>query len=291
MNVEQQAIRFPCNGDMLYGVLSIPEQRTGRGVLVVVGGPQYRAGSHRQFALLARFLAQHGTAVMRFDYRGMGDSEGEPQTFEDIGDDIRCAIDHFHSRIPELREVVIWGLCDAASAALFYAQSDPRVAGLVLLNPWVRTEHGAARTYLRHYYTQRLVDREFWAKLLRFRFNIIDSGRSFLQIAAKSLTRSIRMVGQHGGVSAEADDPALPLPERMLVGFRRFPGPVLLILSGNDLTAKEFIECARKSAEWTKLLGADRVRTHHVPEANHTFARCEWRDEVAEWTRAWLESW
>jgi len=28
----------------------------------------------------------------------------------------------------------------AASAALFYAYRDPRVAGLVLVNPWVRTE-------------------------------------------------------------------------------------------------------------------------------------------------------
>jgi alpha/beta superfamily hydrolase len=45
-------------------------------VLVIVGGPQYRAGSHRQFTLLARSLAEQGFAVLRFDYRGMGDSTG-----------------------------------------------------------------------------------------------------------------------------------------------------------------------------------------------------------------------
>ena len=42
-------------------------------VLVVVGGPQVRAGSHRHFVQLARHLATHGHAVMRFDVRGMGD--------------------------------------------------------------------------------------------------------------------------------------------------------------------------------------------------------------------------
>jgi hypothetical protein len=29
---------------------------------------------------------------------------------------------------------VIWGLCDGASAAMFYAEQDRRVSGLVLLN-------------------------------------------------------------------------------------------------------------------------------------------------------------
>jgi len=32
---------------------------------------------------------------MRFDYRGMGDSEGEARTFESVQDDIRIAIDTF----------------------------------------------------------------------------------------------------------------------------------------------------------------------------------------------------
>ncbi|MFB1029241.1 MAG: hydrolase 1, exosortase A system-associated, partial [Thauera sp.] len=69
---------FPCEGEELIGILALPETAVTRlGVLVVVGGPQYRVGSHRQFVLLARALAKSGVPCMRFDYRGMGDATGE----------------------------------------------------------------------------------------------------------------------------------------------------------------------------------------------------------------------
>src|SRR5690606_34644237 len=106
------------------------------GVLIIVGGPQYRVGSHRQFVLLARYLAERGIPVMRFDYRGMGDSDGDMRTFEHVGKDLGSDIDYFFSECSFLKDIVIWGLCDAASAALFYAHQDRRISGLVLLNPW-----------------------------------------------------------------------------------------------------------------------------------------------------------
>ena len=126
MNFSERPLVFPCNNSLLYGILSLPEQTGSRGVLIVVGGPQYRVGSHRQFTLLARFLAAHGVPVLRFDCRGMGDSEGEVRTFEDFEDDLSCAIDSFFEEVSPLNDLVIWGLCDAASAALFHAHRDQR---------------------------------------------------------------------------------------------------------------------------------------------------------------------
>src|SRR5689334_11218312 len=119
MSVEEQAFGFACRGEWLCGIASLPRQPAARGVLIVVGGPQYRAGSHRQFTLLARSLAAQGIASMRFDYRGMGDSDGAMRSFEAVDDDLRAAVDQFMALAPGLTEVVIWGLCDAASAALF----------------------------------------------------------------------------------------------------------------------------------------------------------------------------
>jgi dienelactone hydrolase len=62
MNYSESALTFNC-ADALGGVLARPEQPTRRGV-IVVGGPQYRVGSHRQFLQLARALAAEG--VFRF---------------------------------------------------------------------------------------------------------------------------------------------------------------------------------------------------------------------------------
>jgi exosortase A-associated hydrolase 1 len=274
MTITRQPLVFRCGQDWLLGVITRPEKPCSRGVLIVVGGPQYRAGSHRQFGLLANDLAAQGYAVMRFDYRGMGDSTGASRSFETIGEDLRAAIDQFTRAVPGLRDVALWGLCDAASATLFYAHLDPRVSGIALLNPWVRTVQGAARTYLKHYYLRHAFSAAPWLKLLRGQFDLAASAASFV--------RNLRSAGT-GETQA--------LPGRMAEGLARFKGQVLLILSGNDLTAKEFSDAAAGSKLWRALLQSPRVAQRRLADATHTFSRREWRDQVSSWTSGWLRSW
>jgi exosortase A-associated hydrolase 1 len=273
---EDHALSFRCGDDWLVGVASLPAAAARRGVLVVVGGSQYRAGSHRQFTLLARTLAQDGIPAMRFDYRGMGDSEGEVRSFEAIGDDLRAAIDALFAAAPGMREVVLWGLCDGASAAAMYAPSDTRVTGLVLLNPWVRTADGLARTTLRHYYRQRLGERAFWSGLLRGRFDLAGSLRSAFGLLRSALAPA---------------SPAAALPERMHAALAAFGGRVMVIIGGADLTGREFCDLARETPAWKRLLDAPRVTRHQLDGADHTFSRRAWRDQVAAWTSAWVSSW
>ena len=272
--MREEALVFDCGGESLVGVLARPDAPAARGVLIVVGGPQYRAGSHRQFTLLARELGQNGIASLRFDYRGMGDSAGAARSFEAVDEDIGCAVDRLLSAVPELSEVIIWGLCDAASAALFYAHRDARVSGVVLVNPWVRTEQGIAQAHLRHYYGQRLLDRGFWRKAF--------SGRLDVRATLASLRKFVTD-------AAAPRRGAGTLPERMEDGLRRFRGRVLLILSGKDLTADEFRGVVSRSARWTRLLAEARVTRCDLPDANHTFSRREWRDQVARWTADWVK--
>jgi exosortase A-associated hydrolase 1 len=289
MNFEERGVTFSCSGSWLYGVLSVPASSISRGVLIVVGGPQYRVGSHRQFVLLARHLAAQGVPVLRFDYRGMGDSEGDARTFEDLDDDLRCAIDSFLNEVPSLTELVIWGLCDAASAALFYAHQDKRVTGLVLLNPWVRTDEGAAKVYLKHYYAARLFEPHLWSKILQGRFNYLQAIQSFLKTAGTVLRKkgTLAITNMEGTESCDR----APLPQRMLTGLSRFEGRLLLITSGNDLTAQEFLDVVQASPEWQKLLASPHVSRLDLPHATHTFSRREWRDQVAVWTKEWMQSW
>ena len=124
--VNEKALVFDCGADRLVGILHAPaSDPRPLGVLIVVGGPQYRAGSHRQFVLMARALAAAGYPVLRFDHRGIGDSDGAPRTFENLDDDVRAGLDALHAEVPALRGCVIFGLCDAASAALMYCRRDP----------------------------------------------------------------------------------------------------------------------------------------------------------------------
>lgn len=275
----ERALTFACGEATLVGIVHAARGAVRRGVLIVVGGPQYRAGSHRQFLLLGRSLAKGGIPAMRFDHRGIGDSDDPYLGFEALHDDIAAAIDVFLAECPGVEEVVLWGLCDAASAILFYAHRDRRVAGIVLANPWVRTPQSEARAYLRHYYLRRLREPASWLGLLAGRVDPAATARSLSQLLRKG----------RGGATANAA--RAPLPDRMAESLARFHGPMLLILSGQDLTAREFEDAVARSADWRRLLGHRRVRREDLPTADHTFSRRQWRDKVASWTLDWLRSW
>lgn len=275
---------FTCQGDNLLGVIHHAEGLASVGVLIVVGGPQYRVGSHRQFVLLARHLAAQGIPVMRFDVRGMGDSAGEPRSFAALNDDIASAVDCLLSHCPVLNKVVLWGLCDAASASLFYAYRNDRIKGMVLLNPWVFTEQGAAKTYLKHYYLQRLTSSDFWRKVFSLRFDYAQSLMSLIGL----LWQAGSLLDAKTETAVTTVDENLALPIRMRECLNRFSYPVLLILSGRDLTADEFRETVKSDPEWQALLADTRVTSHDFPEADHTFSSAAWRDQVAEWTLNWI---
>jgi len=277
MSYEEQALAFRCGDDTLVGIASVPATPATRGVLIIVGGPQYRVGSHRQFALLARHLAAHGIAALRFDYRGMGDSEGEERDFEQVADDIRAALDAFTAAVPSLADIVLWGLCDGASAAAMYAPHDARVHGLVLLNPWVRTDDGVARTQLKHHYRDRLRAPDFWRKVARGQFDYAGSFKSMVGLVRAALAPR----------PAAADAPA-PLPERMRQGLHAFGGRTLLVIGGADLTGREFCDVAGSAPAWKRLLDTPRVAWRRIEDADHTFSRRAWRDQVAEWTREFV---
>lgn len=274
--VHQLALRFRSAGDAqarLVGILSLPQAPAARGVLIVTGGPQYRAGSHRQFVLLAAFLAARGVPVLRFDYRGRGDSEGAPRDYRAVGPDIAGALAQFFASVPALREVVLWGLCDGATAAACHAPHDARICGLILLNPWVRSPAGLARTTLRHYYLPRLMQKDFWRKLAGGGVALGDSLASLRQAAADSQSDM-----------REAAAPA----DLMYEALRCFRGKVLLILSGDDLGAREWTTLLQGERAWREL-GASRTwREEHVAGANHTFSSASARAQVERLCADWL---
>ncbi|MCK9606062.1 MAG: hydrolase 1, exosortase A system-associated [Methylomonas sp.] len=286
MQVKEIPVVFECQGEQLIGMLHQPDQSAGLGVLIVVGGPQYRVGSHRQFLLLARQLAAEGVPVMRFDVRGMGDSKGDSRRFDQLDADIEAAIDCFLISSSGVRGVVLWGLCDAAAAATFYSYQDTRVIGMVLLNPWVFTEQGAAKTYLKHYYWQRFSSPDFWRKIFFFQFDYAGSLMSFLELIKQAIGRQY-----HDSRSSGVDsvDQNLPLPARVRECLKRSVCPVLLILSGRDLTADEFKDAVYNDDEWQRLLDDVRITRLDFAEADHTFSSVVWRDQVAQSTLNWIK--
>jgi exosortase A-associated hydrolase 1 len=262
MKIDQRALRFMCAGSSLVGVVDVPERPLPRGVLVLADSAQYRVGSHRQFTLLSRVLAQRGIPVMRFDRRGMGDSEGAPRAFDASEDDVRAAMKEFFLQMPDMTEVVILGLGDAALAAALYAPRDERVCALVLLNPLPGAQRGEAHDALRHHYLARLGEVSFWKKVARGKVKVSDGAA-----ALRQATRARRNA----------------LPRRVADSLAAFGGRLLLVLGGEDLAARQFARVLERHQA--------RFRCVEVASADHAFASSAWRDTVADTSANWIMSW
>lgn len=272
--IDEKALVFATGVAPLVGVLSHPDVPAEFGVVVVVGGPQYRAGSHRQFVHLAWALAAAGIAVLRFDYRGMGDSGGALRGFECIDDDIRAAIDALLRQQPQIARVALWGLCDGASAALMYAPTDNRVAALALANPWVRGAATAARARLLHYYARRLLAADLWRRLF--------AGQVRVRQSVGEIGGSVR--DAWAGTAATTSD----FQQRMIDALQRFDGPILWLMSGNDLTSREFDLFMRSDRRRARLLAAARCTRVDFADADHTFSGAAAEAAVADATVRWL---
>ena len=272
------------------GILSVPQKaKDSIGVVVVVGGPQYRAGSHRQFVLLSRALAAGGYPMLRFDYRGMGDSSGTSRDFSDVSSDISAAIEAMQRHLPSVTKVVLWGLCDGASAALLYCgeTNDARISGLCLLNPWVRSDASLARTQVKHYYLRRVMQRDFWAKLMHggVAWGALAGLARNIAVAAKGAAAQVAIASKSNHSSSNK----LPFKQRMAAAWGGFGGSILLLLSGDDYTAKEFLEYSAADTAWKNAFARPRLLRHDLPGFDHTFSNAETRRVVEDLCHQWLD--
>lgn len=280
-------IRFDCEGSELLGVVHVPTAVRARGlVLVVAGGPQYRSGVGRLHVQLARSLAAQGVPVLRFDHRGVGDSEGQFRDFEDMRADLRAAVSAFCATVPTMREVVLWGGCNAASALMINAWACAEVTGIIVSNPWVHTPETGDAAVIRHHFSKRLRDKEFWLKVLRLQYNPLPA------VALLARSALVRLRPQQSGINAgdnALDDPSQPFIPRMRQGLTRFHGDMLMVMSGRSLLAKEFDDLVAADTQWQAALRAPRhLRRFDLMEGDQTLSSIATRRVLEKVLGAWL---
>ena len=244
----RQHLTFACAGSTL--VATLDEAAGGAGLLWVGGGNEVRCGAFAGQAQIAARIAAAGFPVLRFDRRGVGDSEGDNGGFRASGPDIAAALAAFRARCPGLARVVAFGNCDAASALMLGEGAG--ADALVLANPWTLDSEDEAPppAAVRARYAAKLRDPREWRRLV--------SG-------GVSLTK----LGKGLGRAARPAPPPTTLASDIAAGLAPFPGPVRILLAERDRTAQAFL------AHWD---AAD-PRLRRCPGASHAFvepAAREW---------------
>lgn len=132
-------------------------------VVLVNAGVIHRVGPHRLHVRLARRLAEAGHLAIRMDLSGIGDSDPLPERLSFRASsvaDIRTAADHLTTGA-SAASIIVFGICSGADNALAAAEADPRIVGLVLVDPPCYATPGSRRRALR----RRLRDPQAWRAL------------------------------------------------------------------------------------------------------------------------------
>lgn len=245
----RRPLTIACAGATLAAIAHPADGATG--IVIVAGGPQTRAGAHRGFVALADALASAGHPVLRFDRRGLGDSDGDDPGFRGIGPDIAAARAALCAAFPAVRRVVGFGLCDGAAAlAIEPAGFD----ALILANPWTHDGDRAAatppRAAIAAHYRRRLLSPRHWVQLLRRGFSV-----------RKALGGLARMASH---------EPASATATAIAAGLARFPGRTLVLLAEHDNSARAF-EAAWSGPGFAAARTHKRVTLEAIAGATHTF--------------------
>jgi len=295
-------------GMTLRGILSEPDPAISRGacVLLLSPGIKGRVGPHRLYLKIAARLIPLGFHVLRFDYSGLGDSEGyvDERMLVDVYntihagryvDDTICAMDWMQQEVGVSRFIGS-GLCGGSISALLAAKADSRIECLLGIGlptvleggpeNWAKalTHHQAAA--LRGRYVRKLLDPKAWTRLVSGRTNY----EALWKVVKKALPVPAAPKPAPGPSKPADTDRTNPHFASAFWSMLSTGRPMLLIFSGADRLRYQFAENF-ESHHAARLEPFQHLYEVHVIEkANHVLSSAAWVDELGDVAGRWLSS-
>jgi len=127
-------LTFKCENQQIVGILHLPRERRKVPLVILMRGwSANKLGTWGAFFVkAAREFSKNGFAVLRFDFRGSGDSEGrfEDQTITSMLKDLDAVITQVSEKYPEVDNSKVSKICKRIKipTLFIYGESD----GLVL---------------------------------------------------------------------------------------------------------------------------------------------------------------
>ena len=294
-----------CNrkGERLFGIVHEPVRGAASDLAIILLSPgvKMRVGPQRLYRGMAEAFARLGIRVLRFDFYGLGDSEGELQEGHlrdvynhiEVGrfvDDTLDAMGWMEQTYGQHR-FILGGLCGGAVTGLL-AGRDSRVAGLLALgitpvlashaaDPSLYMTSGELALMRRTYFT-KLVSPKAWLRLV--------SLQSDYKVIWRAIADGLEGRAKPGAEPSAPleNDNASPLFPPAFFAMAEDHRPMLLVFGGSDRLESEFQEkfVNRHRQRLLQLPGSHEV--HVIPQANHTLSFAEWQAEMLDVSVRWL---
>jgi pimeloyl-ACP methyl ester carboxylesterase len=271
--ISEQAVLFG-SWTSLVGIVTkavSPASANRPAIVILNTGIIHRVGHHRMFVTMSRALGAVGYTVLRFDFSGIGDSSPRYDGLSLVDAcmaEIREALDWLERDGAASRMILI-GLCSGADHAVLYGHTDPRIVGLVLMDPSIPP---TLRYYV-HYIGRRL-------RRLRSWFNVL-SGRS----------RTLRMLMRHMLPIAQRYPLQNRVPRQTIERHYRNSvdsGIEILAIFTEETTRQTYREQMIEALPNVSF--GDRLTLEFFPGSDHTFALESDRSRLIQVILQWVSA-
>ncbi|MDP9351509.1 MAG: alpha/beta fold hydrolase [Chloroflexota bacterium] len=254
MSYSERSICFENQGQKLYGFLHLPD---GVGphpaVALLHGFGGNHIESHALFPKASRALASAGIGVLRFDFRGSGNSEGlfRDVTLETEMEDAEAGL-RFLAEQPEVdtARLGLIGLSLGGLIAASVAARNPAIRALVL---WAPVAH------------------------LGELFQAGTTPERTQEIVAHGYT-------DYGGLEVSVALVQQALTTDPITAVTAYDGPALLVHGTGDTVVP-----ASHSTRYQSAM-SDRAELELIEGADHVFSSVRWEHQLIERTVSWLRS-
>lgn len=281
----------------LFGILAEPEildeagGRAETAILMLNVGTNHRVGPNRLYVKMARAWAARGYRSLRFDLAGIGDSRSAAgyasNRLYSKGStvDVGAAIERLSGL--GVQRFILVGLCSGAYVAFQTALADPRVTGLVLINPrrleWNEGEtlqSAMQRSYKSsHYYRRAMLEPATYKRLLKGDIDVRGiAGRLATLTRVRAARAARRLLGQAPG------------EENVLANMRLLSerGTDILLIVAEEDDGLDYLEY-HIGPRGRHMSGQPNFRMLMVAGADHTLSQTESQQHVIEAVREHLD--
>jgi uncharacterized protein len=305
---EVRAVSFKNRaGLMLFGTLHLPASATQMPQVVLLSpGVKMRVGPGRLYVPLTELLVSLGYPVLRFDFYGLGDSEGDlsETLLADVYNNIEVGryVDDTLSALDWLQQTqgaksfILGGLCGGAITAILAAERDVRVEALLSIGMTVTLASNAATpaAYLtsaqveqrRAGYIRRLLQPKSWIRFLTFRSEYGVIWRVIKRMFVKEAPKPTPAPAAPAAVEQRGN--ANPLFPRAYFNFLQRGGRALMIFSERDRLQSEYEEKFVQPFSVQLQKHLPQIEQHVIPSANHVLSFREWQQQMLTLARGWL---
>lgn len=304
------------DGLKLIGILHQPEpeRRKSTAIILLSPGVKMRVAPHGMYNKMADHYVEMGFPVLRFDFYGLGDAEGEIELQQlsniyntiQLGryvNDTLASMDWMQEQYG-ISKFIVGGLCGGAITGMLAAQQDMRVTALLALGIPVALDVGEENWHkhlsqgqlsqLRSGYIKNLFKPKSWLRLLTLQSDFRVIWKSVWQLLKSKFSSlsSKKPVPEAEAVASEDnsdDDNTNPKFAPAFLHMLETSRPMLHVFSGTDRLAWEFDEKFAHKYQPQLEQYSSLLEIHTIDKANHILGHPEWFNQMLDISGQWLK--